>query len=266
MFSLCWSVDELGRLNESGRKLYVEIDALLVLLDDPSTDFIHQNIARRLTKIQENLFPFIRGATRHQRHAATHVLVTMVSPSQRNKKPYALPVSCIPYGSLTESKARTHIKSIITEMQKRKMKVAGKLNIFSYLHTCIHACTGFVSNGEYNVFRTKGFSRIVSILRLRSEARKFSNTMPVSKMEKMLCPKGVMCVWILIHLSHDIMPSVLSNGSVVAAFPTPCVSQGVLEEIDSWKRAGASGNDVVDRLRLNCVPFGYTPMPWSAGM
>lgn len=57
-----------------------------------------------------------------------HVLVTMISPSQRGKKPYALPVSCIPYCSLTESKARTHIKSIIAEMQKRKMKLAGKLN------------------------------------------------------------------------------------------------------------------------------------------
>jgi hypothetical protein len=129
MLSLCWSVDELGRLNESGRKLRVEIDALLVLIDDPSTDFIHQNIARRLTTLRDNLLPFIRGVTRHRRHVATHVLVTMISPSQRNKKPYALPVSCIPYHSLTESRARTHIKAIITEMQKRKMKVAGKLNV-----------------------------------------------------------------------------------------------------------------------------------------
>lgn len=126
MHSLCWSVDELGRLNESGRKLHTEIDALLTLLDDSSTDFIHQNIARRLNKLQDDLLPFIRGVTRYQRHVATHVLVTMISPSQRSKKPYAVPVSCIPYGSLTESKARTHIKSIITEMQKRKMKVAGK--------------------------------------------------------------------------------------------------------------------------------------------
>ncbi len=131
LFSQSWSVDELGRLNENGRKLCVEIDVLLALLDDPSTDFIHQNIARRLTQIQDNLLPFIRGVTRHQRHAATHVLVTMISPSQRNKKPYALPVSCIPYGSLSESKARTHLKSITTEMRKRKMKVAGKLNVES---------------------------------------------------------------------------------------------------------------------------------------
>lgn len=129
MFSLCWSVDELGRLNESGRTLHVEIGTLLELLKDPSTNFIQQNIARCLAKIQDILLPFIRGVTRHQRHAATHILVTMISPSQRNKKPYALPVSCILYGSLTETMARTHIKSIITEMKKRNMIVAGKLNV-----------------------------------------------------------------------------------------------------------------------------------------
>lgn len=127
MLSLCWSVDELGRLNESGRRLHVEIDVLLGLFDDSSTDFVQQNIAKRIAKLRDDLLPFIRGVTRHQRHVATHILVTMISPSQRNKKPYALPVSCIPYGSLTESKARTHIKTIITEMHRRKMKVAGKV-------------------------------------------------------------------------------------------------------------------------------------------
>ena len=121
MFSLSWSVDELGRLNESGRKLFVELDALLALLDDPSTQ---QNIARRLTNLQDNLLPFIRGVTRHQRHVATHVLVTMISPSRRNKL-FLSPVFHN-YGSLTESMARTHLKNIITEMQKRKMKVVGK--------------------------------------------------------------------------------------------------------------------------------------------
>lgn len=60
-------------------------------------------------------------------------------------------------------------------------------------------------------------------------------------------------------------PTVLPNGSVVGTSPTSCVSQRLLEEIDSWKRAGASSQDVVDRLQLRCVPSGYTPLPWSAG-
>ena len=96
MYSLCWSIDELGRLNERGREMYVEIASLIELLNDHLSDII-----------------------------ATHVLVTMISPSQRNRKPYALPNSCIPYHSLTESKARAHINCVITQMKKRNMKVAG---------------------------------------------------------------------------------------------------------------------------------------------
>lgn len=65
MFSLCWSVDELGRLNETSRKLHVEIVALLVLVNYPSIDFVRQNIARRLTKVRDDLLPFICGVTRH---------------------------------------------------------------------------------------------------------------------------------------------------------------------------------------------------------
>ena len=144
MFSLCWSVDELGRLNKSGRKLYVDIGALLALLNNPKTDLVHENVALRLAEVQKSLLTFIRGVTRHQRHAATHILVTMISPSQRNKKPYAIPVSCLPYGSLTNSKARTHINHVITEMQKRKMKIAGKVNI---LRCCI-----MTSSSEYSRF------------------------------------------------------------------------------------------------------------------
>ena len=45
---------------------------------------------------------------------------------------------------------------------------------------------GFVSNGEYNAFRVKGFTR----LKLRSDARnKFSST-AISTMEKMLTPQN----------------------------------------------------------------------------
>ena len=66
-------------------------------------------------------------------------------------------------------------------------------------------------------------------------------------------------------MEYCCVPLVLSNGSVVAAFQTPSVSEKVLEKIHSWKQAGASEDDVLDRLRLNCVPSGYTPLPWSSG-
>ena len=92
LFGLCWSVDELGRLNETGRHLYVEIDDVLALLDDPSTDTVHLNVARRLTKIQDAALPFIRGVTRYQRNVSTHVLVTMIRET-RSHMPFLSAVS-----------------------------------------------------------------------------------------------------------------------------------------------------------------------------
>ena len=46
---------------------------------------------------------------------------------------YALPVSCIPYAGLTETKARQHINWVVSEMTKRYMKISGKFvfhNVF----------------------------------------------------------------------------------------------------------------------------------------
>ena len=60
-------------------------------------DWKEENIPRRLTTIRQRVVTFIRGITCHKRTAATHVLVFMVSPEERNRKPYALPVQCIPY-------------------------------------------------------------------------------------------------------------------------------------------------------------------------
>ena len=68
---------------------------------------------------------FIKGVTCHQRTAATHILVFMISNEERRKKPYAIPVQCIPYKSLSDSKVRELANQIIHEMTNRKMKVAG---------------------------------------------------------------------------------------------------------------------------------------------
>ena len=129
--TLSLSVDELDRLNKMGRDLYIEIDAVLALLDNPLSDLIQRNVARRISRIRDDLLHFVQGISRYQRTAATHVLVTMISPSQRDKKPYALPVSCIPYAGLTETKARQHYQ--LGSVRKRNMKIAGKFvfnNVF----------------------------------------------------------------------------------------------------------------------------------------
>lgn len=50
--------------------------------------------------------------------------------------------------------------------------------------------TGFMSNGEYNVFRYKGYTRPLSIFQLRSQARKKFKSIGVKRMKGMLTPVG----------------------------------------------------------------------------
>ena len=108
--------------------MYAELLSICDLLKNESTDVIQVNMAQRLSMLQDKCLSFFRGISRHKRAAASHVLVTMISPSQRNKKPYAVPVSCIPYKDISESKACSHIiNSVISQMKKRNMKVAGEL-------------------------------------------------------------------------------------------------------------------------------------------
>ena len=78
----------------------MELLSIIDLLTCQSTDIVAENIAGRITRIQERLLSFLKGITRYQRSAASHVLITILSPSSRNVKPYAIPISCIPYARL----------------------------------------------------------------------------------------------------------------------------------------------------------------------
>ena len=63
----------------------------------------------------------------------------MISPEDRRRKPYAIPVQCIPYRSLTDAKARELASVVICEMVKRNMKVAGmNVHVCSTMYIYIH--------------------------------------------------------------------------------------------------------------------------------
>ena len=129
LYSLGWIVDELSRINELSQDLHVDVTTAIEHLEDRSmswTTAACSKASRRLFSIKTRLRQFVQGVTRHKRKAATHILVTMISPCERNRKPYALPICCMPYASLNEAQARTHINMVIEEMAKRNMKVAGK--------------------------------------------------------------------------------------------------------------------------------------------
>lgn len=141
LYSLSWSVDELGRLNSEGRELYVEISALMDLLNDNQALLIQDNAARCVSKLKERLLIFIYGVTRHQRQKATHILVTMISPCDRRKKPYALPICSMPYSTMNEKSAHSHISAVILEMNT---KITGEYD-FTYL---LDECKALQASGS----------------------------------------------------------------------------------------------------------------------
>ena len=83
------------------------------------------NIARQLSDLRSECTRFVKGVTRSKRIAATHLMVFMISHECRDRKPYALPMQCLPYVGLSEAKMRSLANNINKEMVNRNMKVAG---------------------------------------------------------------------------------------------------------------------------------------------
>ncbi len=125
LYALGWNVDELSRLNQQCRSLLVEVSTLEESIKNRSSPSLGLKYA--VIKLQDSLKEFVKAVTRHQRTPATHVLVTMISPSERNRKPYALPIACIPYVGLSEAKARSHISLVAEEMSKHGLCVEGQI-------------------------------------------------------------------------------------------------------------------------------------------
>ena len=123
--SLAWKVKELSELSEIGRNLVRTINVLVTDISKQDT-FPEDNIPRQLSVTKQKLETFIKAVMRHRRTAATHILVFMISTEDRHKKPYALPVQCIPYRGIGDALVRELANKIICKMVKRKMNVAGR--------------------------------------------------------------------------------------------------------------------------------------------
>ena len=101
-----------------GRKLHSNINVLSAKIGKNLSLWVPDNVPRQLKDIRKDLVTFIKGVTRHQRTAATHILVFMISNEERRKKPYAVPVQCLPYKGLSDLKVRELSNKLIVEMKK----------------------------------------------------------------------------------------------------------------------------------------------------
>ena len=117
----CTLFDELDLVKDD-RQLYVDVASLRSSLHRSGV-----NILRILAGLMTD---FVKLTTRQRRVAATYVLVIMISSEKRNVKPYALPVQCIPYVSITHEMMRSLINTLIEEMVGRNMSVAGEVCVF----------------------------------------------------------------------------------------------------------------------------------------
>ena len=187
LITLSWKVKELGDLNETGRCLHSEVIQLSNSIQQGICRWREDNVPKQLSGIRERMVAFITAVTRHQRTPASHVLVLMISSEERNKKPYALPVQCIPYKGLSDSKVRELANKLIYEMVDRNMKVAGEKILMHRDHIMI-LCVGFTTDGEWNSLRTMGNTRPLSIFQIRSNAQAKYAHMKLQKLAGMITP------------------------------------------------------------------------------
>ena len=101
----------------------MEIRCLLDLLENSSDNQTHIN--HRVSQAKSSLWEIVKGFYRYRRTPLSHILVIMISTETRTKKPYALPIQCIPYRSITDSEVQEVLNNVIREMSLLGMEVAG---------------------------------------------------------------------------------------------------------------------------------------------
>ena len=110
------------------RQIAVDLSTLIGRVFNIQHDLVKENLAANLTSTCVSLEEAAKKLIRHQRTAATHIMVFMISPESRNHKPYALPVQCLPITVLKDQQCRELANQIIAAMVKRNMKVVGRLH------------------------------------------------------------------------------------------------------------------------------------------
>ena len=116
MLGLAWNLGDLKQLHTLARELRVEVGSLQGVMEDVTSDPQELNVPRRLEGLRNKLITLAKGVSRYRHEAATHIFVFMISPESRVFKPYAVPVQCVPYVGMKESKLRELIRALIKAM------------------------------------------------------------------------------------------------------------------------------------------------------
>ena len=127
LFKLAWKVKELETLADNIRQLVVDIKILVERVNDHNYSLAANNVAGYLCSLRGRLAEAVKLITKHQRTEATHIFVFVISSETRNRKPYALPVQCLPIASLKDAQVRDLANKIVAVMKQKGIKVAGTI-------------------------------------------------------------------------------------------------------------------------------------------
>ena len=127
-----WNVDDYYQLYQTGQNILQDLNTILSDLDAASShdiligDVPGMNIPLALTKVRSLLQSYLKDLFKKKRKPETDILVFLISESTRSRKPYAIPVECIPHAGLQDQEFRAIADKIKLEMTKIGMKVEGK--------------------------------------------------------------------------------------------------------------------------------------------
>lgn len=122
-------MEELNHLTTRFRKAIAAVSNAIDMVIDKIIDPIEVNFGNELCNIREIVALLITDLSCYQRVPATHIFVMMISNEQHDAKPYAYPVQCLPYHSLTCQQMREMVCNLVKEMTSRGMKVVGKCSL-----------------------------------------------------------------------------------------------------------------------------------------
>ena len=125
LFTAGWKVEEFNQIVDRLQKAMITVINITRMFSDPVVDVVEVNTAGQLSSIRETVTNIIRDVSQHQCTPATHIFVMMIGSDQRDTKPCALLVQCIPYHSINQQQIRQLETNCVKEMVSHGMEVAG---------------------------------------------------------------------------------------------------------------------------------------------
>jgi hypothetical protein len=93
------------------------------------------------------------------------------------------------------------LNCLLVAMVERNMDVNGELIGVSIYSIVYYVCVRFVSSGEYNSMKSHGYTRPLSVLQIRADARRKYSSMGKKTIMDMLTPKSK----IKLHVHYDVI-------------------------------------------------------------